>query len=238
MSGIGFKYGSEWHLMHYLGRHRNALDRAVLGVTEAWNVEWLDFPLSGDGSVRDAEWEGIDFLFSQDTSGLLNYSYLKDNWAKFWPQSGRQQNWDAIGILRKDTQCEWLLVEAKAHTAEMTTENGCDACDKSKLQIREALGNVGAALGVNITAAWTGLHYQYANRLATLWFLLTHGVAAHLLYIYFLGDDHAGRVCPTTPGGWQPSIDEQDRALGLDQATNRAMIEQRVHKIFPPVLGT
>ena len=233
MSKIGFKYGSEWHLMHYLGRHRNALDRAVLAETKAWNVEWLDFSPSGDGSARDAEWEGIDFLFSQDTSGLLNYSYLKDNWAKFWPQSGRQQNWDAIGILRKGTQCEWLLVEAKAHTAEM--KGGCEAGAKSMLQIREALGNVGAALGVNNTAAWTGPHYQYANRWATLWFLLTHGVAAHLLYIYFTGDAHAGWVCPKTPDGWGRSIAAQDRALGLDEATNRTMIEQRVHKIFLPV---
>lgn len=236
MSKIGFKYGSEWHLMHYLGRHRNALDGEILGITNGGGIEWLDFCPEGADSMHDAEWMGIDFLFARDPAGVLDYSYIRNEWGQFWPQTGRAQCWDAIGTLRTGSQSEWLLVEAKAHTSEMTTPKGCNAGAKSLPQIQAALAATGSALGVTNTVSWTGPYYQYANRLAALWFLLTHGVPARLLYVYFTGDP-GFPDSPADAAGWSAALDQQERALGLDTATNRQMIDQRVHKIFLPVRG-
>jgi hypothetical protein len=236
MSKIGFKYGSEWHLMHYLGRHRNALDRQVLKETKGGGIEWLDFCPKGPDSIHDAEWKGIDFLFGQDSTGVLDYSYLRNEWATFWPQTGSAQCWDAIGILRTGSNSEWLLVEAKAHLSELSTSKGCMAGAKSLPQIQSALAATGSALGVMNTSSWTGPYYQYANRLAALWFLLTHGVPARLLYVYFTGDPGFADS-PDDEAGWKTALDKQDRALGLEAATNRNVIDQRVHKIFLPVRG-
>lgn len=235
MSKIGFGYGSEWHVLYYRGRHRDALDRAVLVETGAAGVEWLDHCPSGKDGVKDAEWKGVDFLFRPNASGILDYSYLRDEWTDFWPQRGNPPNWDAVGTLRSRGQSEWLLVEAKAHEAEMQTEKGCTAGPTSLRQIRSSLKTVGSALGVAETTNWTDAYYQYANRLAMLWFLLNHGIPARLLYIYFVGEAHGKWNCPATADRWTPHIEAQDRALGLDPATPPEMIEQRVHKIFLPV---
>jgi len=231
MSRIGFGYGSEWHLTHHLGRHRNALGREVLAATGAAGVDWLDFRRSGADGRTDAEWQGLDFLFQEDGSGLLDHAHLKDEWAAFWPQTGTPPCWDAVAMLRYESRTEWLLLEAKAHVGEMRTDRGCGAKGAGREQIVRALAGVGAALGVPDTTAWTGEYYQYANRLATLWFLITHGVPARLLYVYFTGECHGNWICPAAADDWKPHLDVQDRALGLDRATNPAMLNERVHKI-------
>lgn len=43
MGKIGHGYGSEWHLLRYLGRHRNLLDNAVRDATRCGRFDWLDF---------------------------------------------------------------------------------------------------------------------------------------------------------------------------------------------------
>ncbi len=142
----------------------------------------------------DAEWENLDFLFQDDGSGLVDHAHLQREWAEFWPQTGTRRNWDAVGILRYGSRTEWLLVEAKAHAEEMMTD--CGAKGAGRERIVRAFAQVGADLGVPDTGTWTEDYYQYANRLATLWFLLKHGIAARLLYIYFTGERHDNRACP------------------------------------------
>lgn len=46
MAKFGNGYGSECHLLRYLGRHRKRLDAAVCEVTGATGVHWLDFPFA------------------------------------------------------------------------------------------------------------------------------------------------------------------------------------------------
>lgn len=237
MSKMGFGYGSEWHVLYYRGRHRDALNQAVVKETGAAAVEWLDHCPAGDDGLKDAEWKGVDFLFCQEAASPPDYSYLRSEWASFWPQSGNPPNWDAIGVLRSRGQSEWLLVEAKAHAGEMQTKDGCKASSASLSQITSSLTAVGADLGVTNTKPWTGPYYQYANRLAMLWFLLKHGVPARLLYVYFTGECHGNWTCPATPDEWAPHLKAQDKALGLDPVAPPAMVRDRVHKLFLPVRG-
>lgn len=69
MASFGNGYGSECHLLRYLGRHRGRLDAAVAQASGATDIHWLDFPFAGTwpdprGSCRwpDTEWLSLDFL--------------------------------------------------------------------------------------------------------------------------------------------------------------------------------
>ena len=56
MAQIGHCYGSEYHLMRFLGHHRDLLDERIMkGLQEYGKIHWLDFEfddplseLSGD----------------------------------------------------------------------------------------------------------------------------------------------------------------------------------------------
>ncbi len=64
MSKIGYGYGSEWHLLRYLGYHRALLSQKVGEALGAGSVEWLDFPFAKDGAPLqdDREFRGLEFL--------------------------------------------------------------------------------------------------------------------------------------------------------------------------------
>jgi hypothetical protein len=113
MGMMGAGYGSECHLLRYLGRHRALLAQRVLEVTGATAVEWLDSPFERNRAWQDGEWKGLDFL-SEDARA-------KAAWRSTWPQRGNAPNWDAIGRLRFGSDEAWLLVEAKANVEELRT---------------------------------------------------------------------------------------------------------------------
>lgn len=224
MGKIGFGYGSEWHLLWHLARHRTSLDDTVRRVTRADRVEWLDFPLRGNDGPIDAEWTGLDFLADADTQAA---------WRSFWPQGAGIQNWDAVARIEIEGRLEWLLVEAKAHCGEIGSS--CGAKPEGGLaQIRTALDATKTALGVEAERDWLRGYYQFCNRLAVLHFLGTQGVAAHLLMIYFTGDVNGDRACPKDAAGWQAAIAAQDAHVGLPQGHS---LEARVHKVFLPAFA-
>ena len=79
------------------------------------------------------------------------------------------------------------------------------------------------------TKDWLSPFYQYANRLATLDFLLRHNVSARLVFIYFLGDEHQGAKCPAIVAEWMPALQESVAHLGLTGASD---VEARTHSVF------
>jgi hypothetical protein len=238
---IGIGYGSEWHLLRYMGRHREALDRAILKVIgQGDGIEWLDFGFTGKRAQPDAELKGLEFLErprDKRSAGVLK-KWKKD----FWPQTGRSQNWDAVGRFRIGRRRELLLVEAKAHTGELKS-NGCKAKGKAKRQIENALADTIEDLKASKSAEdWCGEYYQYANRLAALHFLRREKVKARLVLIYFCGDQFRGGqtrkgkddVCPTRKDGWKKALAEQDKHLGLPSNHRLAPF---IHKIYLSVTG-
>lgn len=245
MGTMALGRNSAWHILRFLGRHRDVLNSEILAETGGAAIDWLDFDFTDDPSTYfDGEICGMDFLFPGEEATLLNYDGLAEEWAAFWPQprnpNARQgrHNWDAVGSLLQDRHREWLLVEAKAHTAELS-EGCCGATSPSSIDtIRTSLERVGASIGASGAGAWADSpYYQYANRLAALWFLLTHGIPARLVYVFFLGDEVPGKDCPNDEDGWALSLAKQDQALGLDRATNWDALGSRVHKVFLPVRG-
>lgn len=229
MGRIGYGYGSEWHLLRYLGRHRHKLDRAILkAVGQGDGIEWLDFAFTGKGKQPDAELKGLEFFTGPE------YRTLKREWAKFWPQTGNPPNWDAVGWLIKRRNLELLLVEAKAHLKEIGSSCGAKVRG-GRNQIKKALAETKVYLGAAADADWLRGYYQLANRLATLYFLHKNDIPARLILIYFLGDKfpRGGRE-PSRAKDWKKALDEQERHLGLPR---RHPLKSRIHKVFLPVKG-
>jgi hypothetical protein len=220
MSRIGYVYGSEWHLLWYLGYRRAALSRAVSEITGATTVEWIDAPLLPSGQV--SEWEGIDVLAPSPG--------VQQQWHAFWPTRGSAQRWDAIARL---DGTDWLLVEAKAHPNELLAP--CQAkAPASIAQIDRAFDATRQAVGADAvpSAEWRGPYYQYANRLATLHFLRTvcdPPVPARLLFIYFCGDRHPRINGPADAAGWAPPLNLMYHNLGIDP---QAPLLRFVHALF------
>ncbi len=220
MADIGYGYGSEWHLLRFLGYHRNSLDSAILYETGGQQIEWLDFPFNQAKKFYDDDWKGLNFLYAKHPA--------RQQWSKYWPTTGNVPNWDAVGRLRNGGQDEWLLVEAKAHIGEI--KSSCGASERGGLPtIRSAFEVTKRNMAIDQSNDWLRPFYQYANRLATLDFLLQRNVLARLLFIYFLGDKHQGAKCPQTVAEWMPALQESVTHLGL---TGTSDVEARTHSVF------
>lgn len=226
MSRMGRGYGSEWHLAEYLCHGRADLDATVTRATGGRLIEWSDSTLDRRTGFPAKEWRGIDFLPADPG--------LTAAWSDFWPTGRGVQNWDAVGRIQVDGQTEWLLVEAKAHLGELIAPCGARS-EQSLSKIREAFRTTQAAMCLDESLDWEGPYYQYANRLAFLHFLTTHSIPARLLFIYFLGDNSRGRLCPQTEEEWAPALQTMRDHLGLKGESN---LEGRVHRLFMHVFPT
>jgi len=232
MGKLGNGYGSEFHLLRWMGRHRDEFDAKVtnaIGKTDG-HIRWLDFQFTRDG--KDSEWKGIDFLPEK--------SALKREWELFWPNKSGIHNWDAIGILESMNRTEWILVEAKAHANEM--QSNCQATDReSSRKIQQALDGTKQALGVDPERDWTKQCYQFTNRLAVLWFLHNQNIRAHLLHIYFTGDKRPIRsnpdwnpICPVDMAAWKKILGKQADLVGLPKSH---VLSKRTHQLFLPAFS-
>jgi hypothetical protein len=230
MSRIQIGYGSEWHLLRFLGRHRTHFTKRVLEITKSCQVEWLDFPFIKKPS-GDAELQGLDFLAANHPA--------RQTWAEWWPQTGNIQNWDAVARLHfqnDQNDGAWLLVEAKGHLEEL--KSPCNAKSSAvgggREQIESALKEAKDAFQVKGDPDWCRPYYQYANRLAVLHFLLKRKIPAHLLFVYFVGDRTPGKSCPPDANGWLSALNEMKHYLGLDE---ESPFKNQIHELFISVDG-
>lgn len=226
MGKIGYGYGSEWHLLRHLGYHREYLSQKTLQVTGGNFVEWLDFEFSKENAPLrdDREFLGLEFVKD---------AQVQEKWKSFWAQTGNSQNWDAVGKIHFDNRDEWLLVEAKGHIGEI--ESKCGAINLvSKQKIYSALAKASHAFGNQSKPVenWLEPYYQYANRLAVLYFLMKECVPSintRLLFIYFYGENRENLECPQNEQEWLPTMQKMSDWLGVDESCELA---QRVHSLF------
>ena len=114
------------------------------------------------------------------------------------------------------TSAGWsLLIEAKANVPEFDS-NPTGASGRSLTKIREALEETRSFLRVRSDTDWTRCFYQYANRLAHLYFLKElNGIDAALVFIYFTGDTTVSGVNPVSREGWEAAIGLATNHLGV-----------------------
>ena len=229
MAQIGYGYGSEFHLMRFLGHHRNLLERKIsLQLNELNHFNWLDFefeenPLSS--ICGDRELKGLSFLnkigasdtqIKGITSEYHSYSINKiDSW----------QNWDAIFTLNGTL----YLVEAKAHVSEITSgkkEHGDSSKEEILRFFNEQVGE-NTQYKFPVTREWLRDYYQLANRISTAALLNKHGIKTKVLYIYFInGYDKRivdGRKVVriyednASESDYVKAIEKEERTLGIYQ---------------------
>ena len=230
MAKIGYGYGSECHLLRWMGRHRKLFDKKVADAVgrPGESIEWLDFKFAPNvewphKGWPDSEQKGLEFLYNQPG--------IKSKWESFWPTGSGIHNWDAVGWIGAEPHRELLLLEAKANVEEMKTYCKAES-PKSILKIETAFEGVKQSLGTSTGADWMNGYYQAANRIATLHFLQQEGIPARLLFVYFLGDRHLGRECPTTKEDWIPALEAQRIHLGLGADHYLA---DPIHELFLPI---
>jgi hypothetical protein len=220
--------GSEFQLLRFLGRHRKELNSLILKDTTInvdldYNMEWQDFLYKID-TPFDAESFGIYFM-----DYLEQTDKLRENWKKYWSQTGTQQNWDAVIECRQiipnsGKPDKWVVVEAKAHLAEL--ESSSQAGTGSRDIIAKAFKETQERFGIKTQNSWFDKYYQMANRLAFLHFMLSNNIEVSLLNIYFINgwpDEPALNVANKEI--WEEKIKDEYDYLGINENVKKHISE-------------
>lgn len=165
-------------------------------------IEWVS-PVSEDNF---AEYYDEEFL---DRLGI-DVNTLRVPLKEFWPKSGPR--WDGLG--RTNTK-KYFLIEAKAHIEE--TVDYCTLA-KSKLSIDLISSSIDKAqkfYSNNKKAYWQKPFYQYANRLAHLYYLRElNQLNAYLIFIYFCNATDVEK--PTNKDEWVGHIRTVEKVFALN----------------------
>jgi len=208
--------GSQRWLQLAVNVHPSLVDEPLvgsLGGSEHSPLEWL-CPLSAGGyrGYRD-----LEALKAMGVPARVQHSL-----AGFWPRRGPV--WDGLARTAKG---DLLLLEAKANVPELASgrsQAGPESLDK----ITERLSEVREYLAPRSTVDWTHTFYQYANRLAFLYFLRRiNRLRAHLVFVYFINArDVKG---PATRAEWEAALTLMYSALGLPK---RHRLSPFIHNVF------
>jgi hypothetical protein len=162
-------------------------------------VRWVS-PLANEAHCEYRDGAAIERL------GLAQQ--VRKPLTEFWPARGCV--WDALGIAGDSRP---VLVEAKAHIPEAASP-GTRASEKSRLLIESSLAQARRHFAPKSKADWTGLFYQYANRLAyQFYFRQLNGFESSLVFLYFTNAvDMDG---PATEEEWEGASRLIHAVLGL-----------------------
>jgi hypothetical protein len=108
-----------------------------------------------------------------------------------------------------------------------TTDAGTRAGPTSRSKILAALAETRTYLSGEPNSMWEGTRYQYANRLAHLYYLsVLNGIDAYLVFVYFLSADDVPSPC--TREQWDVAVSDIKAELGLRQHR----LESRIGEVF------
>lgn len=193
-----------------------SLNDPIVARTGSDSITWLS-PLASDNFA-----EYRDGAFVRQ----IGQPQLEDALAAYWPARGPQ--WDALGVTSSGGV---LLVEAKAHIAEMCSP-GTAAAGESRKRIKRVLDAEAVELGADPKRAdWAEHFYQLANRLAHLHFLRKQGVEAWLVLVGFLGDREMRG--PTNREAWEAAYEVAFHVMGLHRRHALAPHVVHVHPSVP-----
>ena len=173
------------------------------------DIDWRS-PLAADHYAEYRDQTFLDRLASS-----VHYrepSQPQHDLADFWPRFGPQ--WDGLAVTDKG---QILLVEAKAHISEMVAAPSQARGESALLKIRESLARVKSFTNSRSPADWSTSFYQYANRLAHLyWMRELNGHDAYLVNLFFVNDrDMLG---PESVAEWEAAIRLQEVFMGVRQS--------------------
>jgi hypothetical protein len=190
--------GSLKWIQRAVGEKWATLEEPIIRQTNTLSIEWRS-PLADHDYAEYCDGAWLD---------CLGLERLRPSLVDFWPKRGPQ--WDALGLTNSG---DVLLVEAKAHIAEMFSP-ATAASFRSRDHIERSLAEVQATLPLRDGhAEWSCTFYQISNRLAHLYFLRSNGVPAWLILVGFTGDREMGG--PDHAETWHAATSTAFHALGF-----------------------
>jgi len=203
------KKGSQFHLQNLINNNPYLLNRLILDASStlrnaiSGTIKWVS-PIEKENYL---EYQDAEFLEA------IGYPQLNKDLSKFWPEGGPV--WDALAIfpLKAENRNGVILLEAKSHIKELES-SGCSAQGKSRENIIRTFEGIQKVIGITLNKNWLDKYYQYANRLAHLYFLsIVQKIPTWLIFLYFINDvEQSG---PINEGKWLGVIDEVKKTLGL-----------------------
>ena len=208
-------HGSQKDLQILANQKQELLDKELSKIfNKPITLKWLS-PLKDDDY---AEYVDQDFITRLGIS-----SKIIKPLNEFWPNGGA--NWDGLA---KDNDVVFLM-EAKAHITEQMIDSS-KATENSLRLIEKSLEETKEFLSVKSDISWCKEnYYQYANRIAHLYYLREmNKIDAHLLFIYFLNDKSVTEKSETKED-WEEAINEVYKSLKLERKNK---LSDFVHHIF------
>jgi len=125
-----------------------------------------------------------------------------------------------------------ILAEAKANIQELGDPRYmCRAEGQSRDRIEISLAMVKNALKAKQNSDWMGDYYQYANRLAHLYFLhILCGIPTWMVFIYILSDERDFHI--RSERKWAKGLARIQKTLGLPK---HHLLSQQIINVFPEI---
>ena len=188
-------------------------------------VNWLS-PIQDDAY---AEYQDGDFL------DRLGISHAAEPLKSFWPSQGPW--WDGLANTKEG---QIILLESKAHTRELWS-SGTGAKGISLKLIRSSLEATKQFIGATTANDWASSgFYQYANRLAHLYFLREmNGLDAFLVFLYFLNAKEMtaqDTIVPATSKMWESSYNTRWRGHRGIRHLKKSLGIPSQHKLSPYII--
>ena len=195
----------------------DALNKLIIdkfGWNEAEAINWLS-PIAADNYA-----EYYDQAFLQ----RLGVTELAVPLSDFWPNSGAR--WD--GLARTETG-KLILVEAKAYIEE-GVDYQSKAGPRSLAMILKALDDAKKDFRASDDAPWESPFYQYANRLAHLYFLhRLNGLDGYMLFLCFADAPDVPKPCSESE--WQGAVRLVEKCLGLGTHPYRKRVATLIWRV-------
>lgn len=123
-----------------------------------------------------------------------------------------------------------VACRGESHIPEIVSP-GTGAEGKRRTLLEKSLTELKTFLGVDPSISWSGKFYQYATRLAHLYFLREiNRQDTYLAFVYFTGD--ADVEGPTTVAEWKAALTVAKGALGIPK---RHRLSKYVADVFVDV---
>lgn len=186
--------------------------------------DMLQRALAQTGAIESGEW--IEWRSPRAANGFQEYrdtamlqllgirELPRRHLSSFWPPGG--PIWDGLGLSDKGRV---ILIEAKAHIAEAAS-TPCRASEAALDHIRRSLEEARSYLAPRSNADWSCTFYQYANRLAFLYFLsVLNGVNTRMVFLHFCKAPDVRS--PESPDEWKGATELIHTLLGLPSDLSR-----------------
>jgi hypothetical protein len=181
---------------------------------ETEDINWVS-PVADDAFAEYYDQAFLDRLGIEDLRVPLE---------DFWPASGPR--WDGLA---RTASGKIILVEAKAYVEE-SVDYRSGAGPASMARIRQSLADAKHAFQANEAAPWEAPFYQYANRLAHLYFLRElNNIDAYLLFLNFADAPDVPAPCSTEQ--WAGATRITEKCLGLGKHPYRDYVKTMVWSV-------